>query len=101
MPCNLGIFGIENGLAELSLDDKKEEILQAHNESDTAKDIYDLCLVGCFLTASAIHHKEHNGESLALCERGPYHRSRGVKIYVSIFSQDGSQLSAKWGSMDF
>ncbi|MBA0846089.1 hypothetical protein Goarm_023185 [Gossypium armourianum] len=32
---------MENGLAKLSLDDKEEEILQAHNESDTAKDIYD------------------------------------------------------------
>ncbi|MBA0819241.1 hypothetical protein Gohar_019465, partial [Gossypium harknessii] len=45
---------MENDLANISLDDE-EEILQIQSEVEPVKEIYDLCLVGCFLTMSVIH----------------------------------------------
>ncbi|MBA0702455.1 hypothetical protein Gohar_000075, partial [Gossypium harknessii] len=46
---------MENDLANLSLDDEEKEILQIQSAAEPVKDIYDIYLVGCFLTASVIH----------------------------------------------
>ncbi|MBA0715697.1 hypothetical protein Golax_014583 [Gossypium laxum] len=46
---------MEKDLADLSLDDEEEEILQAHGQIGSVVEDTKFCLVGCFLTASVIH----------------------------------------------
>lgn len=46
---------MESELAYLSLEDGEEKVLLVHNEYDSPTVVYDLYLVGCFLTASVIH----------------------------------------------
>ncbi|MBA0799157.1 hypothetical protein Gohar_009689 [Gossypium harknessii] len=42
-------------LANLSLDEEEDEILQARTNPDSKTERVEFCLVGCFLTASVIH----------------------------------------------
>ncbi|MFQ6623906.1 hypothetical protein Gotur_004234 [Gossypium turneri] len=46
---------MERELANLSLDDKEDKILQTQMDLHSVSVEIDLCLVGCFLTASVIH----------------------------------------------
>ncbi|MBA0678099.1 hypothetical protein Goari_019461 [Gossypium aridum] len=46
---------MEKELVDLSLDDEEDEILQAQMDLHFVFVEIDLCLVGCFLTASVIH----------------------------------------------
>ncbi|KAG8497286.1 hypothetical protein CXB51_008550 [Gossypium anomalum] len=45
----------ERGFAALSLDDEEEEVVQVQKGPDPVYEKEELCLVGCFLTASVIH----------------------------------------------
>ncbi|MBA0840446.1 hypothetical protein Goarm_003028, partial [Gossypium armourianum] len=46
---------MEKELANLSLDDEEDEILQARMDLDSETERVEFCLVGCFLTTSVIH----------------------------------------------
>ncbi|MBA0816320.1 hypothetical protein Gohar_000998 [Gossypium harknessii] len=46
---------IKIDLANLTLEDDEDEILAVSSDADSTKKVYDLCLVGCFFTASVIH----------------------------------------------
>ncbi|KAK5836007.1 hypothetical protein PVK06_011743 [Gossypium arboreum] len=46
---------VENELVGLSLDDEEEEILRVQRDPIAATEVYEFCLVGCFLTASIVH----------------------------------------------
>ncbi|MBA0839528.1 hypothetical protein Goarm_005240, partial [Gossypium armourianum] len=44
-----------NDLERLQIDDAEEEAWSFPGESGAQKSAYDLCLVGCCLTASVVH----------------------------------------------
>ncbi|MBA0876870.1 hypothetical protein Goshw_020206 [Gossypium schwendimanii] len=46
---------MEKELANLSLDEEEDGILQAETNPDSETERVEFCLVGCFLTASVIH----------------------------------------------
>ncbi|KAH1057257.1 hypothetical protein J1N35_035322 [Gossypium stocksii] len=46
---------MEKELEDLSLDDEEEEILKAQLVPNSVPKAADLCLIGCFWTASVIH----------------------------------------------
>ncbi|MBA0739857.1 hypothetical protein Gogos_013087 [Gossypium gossypioides] len=45
---------MENGMAGLRINDDDEEVLQVAGVSKGQNRMYDLCLVGCFLTSSVV-----------------------------------------------
>ncbi|KAH1108050.1 hypothetical protein J1N35_011818 [Gossypium stocksii] len=66
---------MENELAELSLGDGEEEILLLPNKFEFQKAVYNLCMVGCFLTASVVHFPVMRSTIANL-----WHPLRGVHI---------------------
>lgn len=81
-------FEMENEMVDLSSDDEEEEIIQVRKESDSTKEVYSLCLVGCFLTASVIHFSAMKSTMANLWHptRGvQISESKGEKAFVSIF----------------
>ncbi|MBA0560769.1 hypothetical protein Golob_017647 [Gossypium lobatum] len=66
---------MEKDLADLSLDDEEEEILQAHGQIGSVVEDIKFCLVGCFLTASVIHFPTMRNTMTNL-----WHLVKGVQI---------------------
>ncbi|KAG8480623.1 hypothetical protein CXB51_025264 [Gossypium anomalum] len=66
---------MERELADLSLDDEEDEILQAQTNPDSVHMEIYLFLVGCFLTASVIHFSVMRNTMLTL-----WHPIKGVQI---------------------
>lgn len=46
---------MENGLSELNITEEEDDIIHLAGSLSTSKDLYDLCLVGSFATASIAH----------------------------------------------
>ncbi|MBA0686678.1 hypothetical protein Goari_014266 [Gossypium aridum] len=66
---------MEKDLADLSLADEEEEILQAHGQIGSVVEDIKFCLVGCFLTASVIHFPTMRNTMTNL-----WHLVKGVQI---------------------
>ncbi|MBA0553787.1 hypothetical protein Golob_012936, partial [Gossypium lobatum] len=89
---------MENDIANLTLEDDKDDILMISNNRDAPIEVYDLCLVGRFLTTSVIHfpimrstmanlwhnNEEHNGKFMAHSEKSTDFRS-GEKRFLFKF----------------
>ncbi|MBA0709201.1 hypothetical protein Golax_024254 [Gossypium laxum] len=46
---------MENKLVDLHIKEEEEEVLRVEETVGDHKPVYDLCLVGCFVTASVVH----------------------------------------------
>ncbi|KAK5812039.1 hypothetical protein PVK06_027434 [Gossypium arboreum] len=46
---------MENKLADLHIDEEEKEVLGIEEIAGDHEPVYDLCLVGCFITASVVH----------------------------------------------
>ncbi|MBA0553987.1 hypothetical protein Golob_013122 [Gossypium lobatum] len=46
---------MENKLVDLHIREEEEEVLRVEEIVGDHKPVYDLCLVGCFVTASVVH----------------------------------------------
>ncbi|MBA0649349.1 hypothetical protein Goklo_016922 [Gossypium klotzschianum] len=66
---------MEKELANLSLDEEEDEILQARTNPDSETERVEFCLVGCFLTASVIHFSAMRSTMANL-----WHPVEGVQI---------------------
>ncbi|MBA0756617.1 hypothetical protein Gogos_021959 [Gossypium gossypioides] len=66
---------MERGLANLSLDDGKDEAFPVPKEIESQSSAYSFCLVGCFLTASVIHFLAMRNTMVNL-----WHPMKGVQI---------------------
>ncbi|MBA0787961.1 hypothetical protein Gotri_026055 [Gossypium trilobum] len=66
---------MESEFVGLSLDEEKEEILQAQGDSDSGNNEEFLSLLGCFLIASIIHYPAMKSTMANL-----WHPVRGVQI---------------------
>ncbi|KAG8483797.1 hypothetical protein CXB51_023545 [Gossypium anomalum] len=66
---------METEFAGLSLDEEEEEVLQLQADSGLRREEENLCLVGCFLTASIIHFPAMNNTMANI-----WHPVRGIQI---------------------
>ncbi|KAG8474526.1 hypothetical protein CXB51_031388 [Gossypium anomalum] len=79
---------METELAQLTLNEKEEEILQMQVDPSTDREVGDFQLVGCFLTASIIHFLAMKSTMANL-----WHPVRGVQIRdLGGKDNDGSNL---------
>ncbi|MBA0848202.1 hypothetical protein Goshw_029654 [Gossypium schwendimanii] len=71
--CSSGLvwlwFGgaIEIGLVDLHITDDKDDVLPIKGVSSVLQDLYNLCLVGCFPTASVVHFPSMRNTFLNIC----------------------------------
>ncbi|KAA3483027.1 transcription factor MYB12-like [Gossypium australe] len=81
---------MEKDMVELCLDDVEEEIIQFKVERSMQKSGYDLCLVGCYLTASVVHFPAMKNTMANL-----WHPLEGIQMHGDKFCRKRINIGTK------